>query len=215
VAPTTRIYVVRDAWSPDLQLHVRCGPGSHTALFGWDVEPPPVDAGPPPLVEGLLARALVAVGPLAVLSVGRAQSTEGWSADGEDRWLALGRSLGDRIRGLPPLALVATRDATRARTLFSGDLSWSQQAAAGYLLGDGEWPPVSRALVARVMDARDADLADLALPDGVRALALPAVDGDYLQLAASDPEAIDAVAAALSAACADAGVPFEVRADWR
>lgn len=62
------VYVVDPTQVCELQLHARPGAGAYCALFGWDVAPPSVDAGPPMILETIFAAALVHCGTLAFLS---------------------------------------------------------------------------------------------------------------------------------------------------
>src|SRR5262249_9035976 len=99
------------------------------------------------------------------------------------------------------VALIATRDPVRIRSLFSSIASWSQQAQAGFVLRDGPLPMLSRSVVERVVTARDAVLTDLNVPQEGRMLVLPAVDGDYIEVATSDERLFESLRATTVAAC--------------
>ena len=210
------VYVVDEVAAAELELHVRPGTGARCALYGWDVVPEPVDAGPPTQVVDVFAHALAKVATVAFLDAPVPEvRDDGWQLVGGDQWRRLAPTLGQRLLGHRPLALVATRCAERLRALFGGEVSWSQRLQAALVLGDGPLPPITRDQVVAVVEARDADLAALPLPVGVTALVLPAVDGDYLELVGRDPAVVAAIRAAVATECAQRGLGFEARTDWR
>jgi hypothetical protein len=200
------LYLVHDVRDARLELHVRPGEGVRHAVFDWIVQPGPIDAGPPPLVAEVFAEALAAIGLVAFLDEPAVELPSGaWRAVGRDHWLALAPTW-----RRPRFALVATRDPERIRTMFDGAASWSQRAQAGFVLGDA-LAVLPRALVDRVIGARDAPLASLGLPSEVRMLVLPAVDGALIEIAARDDGGFDDLRAGIEAACRTRAIGFEVR----
>lgn len=114
-------------------------------LLGWDAWPRSIDAGPPPILEDLFAAALIRCGVFAFLHARqRFIRQRGWLMVGDDYWLRLPRTLEDRLRRRPPRWLTASSRADRARSLFDGVTSWSQQAQIGLLLRSGPPPAVTR-----------------------------------------------------------------------
>jgi hypothetical protein len=105
---------------------------------------------------------------------------------------------------------MATRDLERARGLFT-EMSWPQQHQVGFVLREGRLPSLTRRLVSDVLSAKDASIGVLGLPEEVLALALPAVDGDYLELVAREQSTREDVRAAVAAECERRGLPFGSR----
>jgi hypothetical protein len=199
------LYMVHDVRDPRLALHVRPGHSVRHAVFDWDVVPPPVDAGPPSAIAAVFAEALAETGRVAFVDTPIVKLPEhAWHAVGGDAWLPLAR----RFRE-PRAALVATRDPARIRTMFSSIAIWSQQNQAGFVLRDGALPMLSRPQVERVITARDVAFDQLALPDEVRALVMPAVDGAYIEVAARDDRMFDHLRDEVAAACRARGIAFE------
>ena len=103
---------------------------------------------------------------------------------------------------------MATRAPERARTLFTGSVSWSQQHQVGFVLREGRLPTLTRRHVVDVLAARNSTLSALGLPDEVLALVLPAVDGDFVEVVARDHAIERAMHLAISEECERHGVPF-------
>ena len=210
------VHVYEDVDDAALQLHVRPGPGAHCALFGWKLPPTHIDAGPAAALAAAFAAALASCGTLAFLETPspRRRRVLGWFTDGGDAWLAVPASLGDRLRRRPPPWFRATDSAERAGRLFDGSISWDQQAQVGLLLRRDSRPLLDRSLLRSVIHARRIDVAELQLPGDVLALALPAVDGDYLEIVARVVTTRDAICHAITAECARRDIPCEARS-WR
>ena len=106
---------------------------------------------------------------------------------------------------------MATRAPERARKLFTGSVSWSQQHQVGFVLREGRLPTLTRRHVVDVLAARNSTLSALGLPDEVLALVLPAVDGDFVEVVARDHAIEQAMHLAISDECERHGVPFGTR----
>lgn len=187
------MYVLEDLRAPALQLHVRPGAGACCALFGWDVSPPLIDEGPPAIAQAVFATALLRCGTLA--------------------FLAEPVSHAGQLRRPPRPVLAATDRFDRALALFSSTASWGQQQQAGFVFARGALPTLAPRLITAVLDARDASLSSLDLPEHVIALVLPAVDGDYLELVARSPSVREAMRDAVASECTLRGIPFSARPD--
>jgi hypothetical protein len=194
----------------ELQLHVCPGPGAFSKVFGWDVVPPPVDAGPPPVLETVFATALVRCGTLACLTDSGPPASSvprhGWAQVGEDHWSRLSPTLVDRFLRPPPW-MMATRDPERARTLFTG-MSWDQQQQVGLVFRGDRLPHLTWRFVRDLAGARNARIEDLAIPQEVALLALPAVDGDFLELVARERSTLEFAHSAIAAECERRGIRF-------
>lgn len=210
----TILWVAEDVLAPELQLHVRPGAGVACALFGWDVTPVPIDAGPPQLVEEILAHALVHEATVAFLHPEMAPRSSTWESREGDLWLHLPAGLVDRLRGRVASTLVATRRPERARDLFDC-AGWSLRAQVGLLLPEGTPPIFGGELLRRALDANNVAFEELQMPAAIGALVFPAVDGDYLELVARTPALRSAVREAVRRECEARGVVFEVRSSWR
>ena len=206
------VYAVDTPPDPMLQCHTKPGGGAYGALYGWEMEPPPVDAGPPPLVEEVFAAALVQRGTLAFLAERETPSPQpGWTVANEGSWLRIPPTLADRLRRRPPPWIFATSSADHARRMFSGSVSWGQQHQVGFLLRPSRLPVLGRRLVIDVLRARDLSITTLALPDDVIALVLPAVDGDFLEVVARNESTWEAIRTAIIVEYNRRGVAFHVR----
>jgi hypothetical protein len=181
------------------------------ALVGWEAKPEPVAAGPPPAVAAILGQALCRVGRVTFADAAAAGS-EGWRQGPEGDWvIRFPASLGHRLRGRGALSLCSTLRPERARDLFAvAGFDWSQGAQAVLLSNPGDPPPpLSLSDFAALVDAAEADPAALRLDRAIRGLALPGVDGDYLELVALDLALLPAFTDALRAACEAQGVAYE------
>lgn len=206
------VYALDTPARASLQCHVRPGKGAFCALYGWDAAPPPIDAGPPARVEEVFAAAVVRCGTLAFLALpDRIPPRTGWDTGRDGSWLRIPPSLADRVRRRRPPSIFATTSPDHARLMFSGPVSWSQQHQVGFLLRAGRLPVLDRRLIAHVMAARDASITSFGLPDDVIALALPAVDGDYLEIVARDDSTLTTIRSAIAGECERRGVTVESR----
>jgi hypothetical protein len=212
VSQKLAVIAAYDISDPRLQLHVRPGRGAYCALFGWEAEPWPADDGPPELVEQVFATALVTCGTLAFLDVpAQRTSKTAWPSAHGDSWLPIKAALWDRVTCRKPPWVVATDAPARARTVFNGDVNWCRQSQVGFLLQRGRFPRLDRDLILKLLTRRYLELDAIDLPDGVVALVLPAVDGDYMEIVTLDAVQRDLIRDAVANECSHRGIPFSVR----
>lgn len=205
------IYSLYDVQGANLQLHIARLPDTFTAVFGWDALHH-VDGGPPDSAIDIFAESFVASGTVAFLDVPEnVKSGPGWTRVANDSWLAIPHTLMERISARRPPWVRATNSAGVARRIFQGAVSWEMQTQVAFVLKRDALPEFGRDLVRDLLCARETPLVQLHLPDEVLALVLPAVDGDYVEVASRDPIVREAIRTAVAAACKERGIPFEVR----
>ncbi len=204
MAPIDRIVIIAPGSLPALaaDAHFATTPGADvvTGTVTWESATPSVDAGVPAWAVGVLARALCADHCLSFL-VAPSDAAEG---------PLMKPSLLDRARGARSMGLISTTDAAQAEAMLDDSTSaWMYRNQVG-LLSAREAPPpqVDYATLAGLIRARgltrwpDLDAA-------VRGLVLPAHDGDFMQVAFREPQALAAWFARLAEACSAAGVGLE------
>jgi hypothetical protein len=209
------VYVSDDVHKPELQLHVMPGHGACCLLFGWDVFAAHVDSGPPDVLGEMFAAALTQCGTVAFLDIpDRRLSGAGWLVEMRDSWLAIQSTLLDRLRRRHPPWIRATNDPEHARRIFNGNVSWSMQAQVAVVLKQkkqDKLPLLERRLVQDLVSARDVEIGSLRLPEEVAALALPGVDGDYLEVVTRERSTRDLVRTAVERECGKRAIPFSAR----
>jgi hypothetical protein len=206
------VYVIDDLRVPQLQLHVRPNIGVHCSLYGWDVTPLLVDEGPPPILQDVFAAALVRCGTLSFLATpSRLPSHSGWFAAGDEHWLRLSPTPSDWLRHRRPPWIMATDNPEQARALFAGTPSWGNQHQIAFILKKGQFPILTRRLVVDLLGARDAVFADFSVPNEIMALALPAVDGDFLEIVAPEKSTREMIRAAIADECSRRRITFSSR----
>lgn len=156
------------------------GSGRH-ALVRWEVEPDPVDAGPPPEVARRLARAFAADGPALY-------------ADAQAR-ASVGRvRLPGPLAGHAPIARAEDADAL-LRAFDAGGHDWTQGAQWIVLLDPGG---EADAAVLAFVEALFRDWSPPARwPPAVRGAVKAGVDGDAAGIVARDRAGLDRMEAAL------------------
>jgi hypothetical protein len=151
------------------------------ALVGWLTDAPAVDAGVPPLVRALLARALTRHYRVT-FPYGEASETT---------------------------LLRSTTDPQLAGELFDAPpFSWSAKAQFAVLSPlDAAPPRLSRALLERLLRREPIEPNAMA---GASGMLVPAVDGDFAALIQFDGVLIDRLQSALAAECAGSGLSWDI-----
>jgi hypothetical protein len=179
-------------------------------LLGWRLEPEPVDAGVPPPVAKVLARALTAVARVTFpsSSAGR-PATAGWTARGGEWLCALGGGVRGRLaaaaqqRPAEPV-LLSTREPETVLQLFDDPVyPWWLQGQVALLSAPAHaLPPPDRiSLTALLSD----DWAGQAAALGVEGAVRPGVDGDVAGIWSRDALFADRILAILATETRAAG----------
>jgi hypothetical protein len=189
------------------------GPGTRVGLLGWVVDQPPVDAGVPPELGRLLARAIVRSHLAIFLSdVGQAAPSRHWTRTGA-AWQCSLRpdtpSLSFKRSGFP---CVATTDAALTATAFEVDaFPWDQRGQMILLSTRRDSPPVlTHRDVWKLFNDTPIDVTAPPILEGIGGVLLPGVDGDFAEFVAFEDRTWRELQDDLQKECSAAGIAWLV-----
>jgi hypothetical protein len=192
---------IQRRWDPVLMRTEDFTPArGHAILLVWEIDPWPIDAGPPAELAGVIATALTELGEVAFRWAG----PPAWP-HGEARMIPAPnrgpiRLAADWLTRWPRPDLFVTRSAVAAAQLF--ELEWATQGQVVLVI-----EPHARNIEPALEWLREArDWRNFVPAPPVIALMAPIVDGDGALLAASSKDGVDTIVTAMARAFSGAAI---------
>jgi hypothetical protein len=184
-----------------------------TAVLGWVLPAPPVDAGVPLQVARILARAFAATGNVTFLSANaRGVGLTTWTRI-EGGWARTASpSMAERLRGATPFSLFCTREVEHLVKLFDEPTFPWELGGQMVLLSNIDDPFVEishRSIELLFGPDNPCDTLRNSLPTST-VLVRPGPDGDFAIFASSNRSAWQGVRNQIADQSGALGIPFEV-----